>query len=392
MYNSIPEWLKVYPIFCTHKDKIPDAHVDDINTFKSFEDTIISLQPGEGLGVGLFGNLCGIDIDHAVNDDGTLSQTTQDIINYFDGAYIEYSLSGTGVHILFFCSQQRKYQKYYTKMGVKQLIQKGISDIEGLELYQGSIDNRYFTLTGNAISTEYINYTVSPKKLEAFLDKYFKKPLSSPTTPPPLTHNDAEDLAWWNWARLRKPERLFSLASKMPTGSGGTESEDDLAFMAEIAFHVNKNPRLMKDVFEASSYYKNKDDKHKRKWARKDYQDTTISKAQASGVTAKEFFKDSFYYDESLNAIVPIPDDERSDYMIAPKITTRTSQSGNTVAVINTRTFKFEAAMPQQKKNSNERTVKWVSVYEKGSDKPSSFLNRTDPAFELAAGIVLEKF
>ena len=80
--------------------------------------------------------------------------------------------------------------------------------------------------------------------------------------------------------------------------------------------------------------------------------------------------------------------------MLAPQITTRTSQKGETLAVINTKTFKFEAPMPKLKKNTttNERTVKWVSVYKKGSSEPSALLNRTDPAFELAAGIVLEKF
>ncbi len=390
MYNSIPEWLKVYPIFCTHKDKIPNAHVDDINTFKSFEDAISSLQPGEGLGVGLFGNLCGIDIDHALREDGTLSQTAQDIIDYFEGAYIEYSLSGTGVHILFFCSQQRKYQKYYTKMGVKQLIQKGISDIEGLELYQGTIDNRYLTLTGNAISTEYINYTVSPKKLEAFLDKYFKRPIPSPTSSIPLTHDDAEDLAWWKWARQIRPEPLFSLAQQTPTGSGGTESEDDLALMAQIAFWTNKNPNLMKQAFESSKYYSLKDSKHKRKWARLDYQESTIKRAQSQGSTAKEFFENSYMYDPDLDTIIQIKQ-ERSDDMIATKHTTRVSQKGDTIHVLETKRFKFEVSHPQNKKDSQEKYVQWVSVYEKGSDNPSSFLNRKDPAFELAAGIVLKE-
>lgn len=386
MYDKIPEWLRQpkTKIYCTHKDKVPNVKVNDLNNFVSFDDALNSLKEGEGLGIGLWGYLCGIDVDN--------TRDLAFITNLFPEAYIEYSLSYTGVHILFLCKEQYKDPStYYTKLSKKHTKDRGYP-CDGLEFYQGMYDHRFFTLTGNILQAPEKMEFVSGERVLDFLETYFKRPIPSPTSSTPLTHNDAEDLAWWNFARRRRPERLFSLASKMPTGSGGTESEDDLAFMAEIAFHVNKNPRLMKDVFEASSYYKNKDDKHKRKWARKDYQDTTISKAQASGITAKEFFKDSFYYDESLDSIVPVPDDERSDYMLAPKVTTRTSQSGNTVAVIDTRTFKFEAAMPQQKKNSTERTVKWVSVYEKGSDKPSSFLNRTDPAFELAAGIVLEKF
>lgn len=392
MYNNIPEWLTrpEYTIFCTHKNKVPNARVDDMSTFQSFQTTLSSLKDGEGLGIGLFGNLCGIDIDHAVREDGTLSQTAKDIINYFDGAYMEYSYSGTGVHILFFCAQQKKYQKYYVKMGEKQLQAKGITDIGGLELYQGRIDNRYLTLTGNIIPQSKINnYTVSPKQLTEFLDKYFKRPTLT-TTSTPVECNDEEDQAWWNWAKTRRPERLFQLALQMPTGSGGTESEDDLALCQELAFWCNKNSSLVRQAFESSYYYKHKDDKHKTKWARPAYSNTTIEKAISTGSTAKEFFKDSFQYDPNTKAIIPIKV-EGGDVMIAPKYSTRVSQKGETLHILETKRFKFEVSPTKQKKDSNERYVQWVSVYEKGSDKPTAFLDRKDPAFELAAGIVLEK-
>ena len=164
----LPEWLTKpeYNIFCTHKNKVPThgTHVDDMSTYYSYEKAKSLLQPGEGLGVGLFGNLCGIDIDHCV-EDNKISPTAQSILEYFDGAYAEYSYSGTGIHLLFFCKEQHKYQKYYIKMGEKQLKDKGITDIGGLELYQGRIDNRYLTLTGNVIPTQRKNnYTVSPKE------------------------------------------------------------------------------------------------------------------------------------------------------------------------------------------------------------------------------------
>ncbi len=392
MYNNIPEWLThpEYTIFCTHKNKIPNARVDDMSTFQSFQAAFLSLKDGEGLGIGLFGNLCGIDIDHAVQADGTLSPTAQDIINYFDGAYMEYSYSGTGVHILFFCAQQKKYQKYYVKMGEKQLQAKGITDIGGLELYQGRIDNRYLTLTGNIIpQSKTNNYTVSPDKLTAFLDKYFKRPTLTQSSTP-VVCNDEEDQAWWNWAKTRRPERLFQLASQIPTGSGGTESEDDLALCQELSFWCNKNQSLVRQAFESSYYYKHKDDKHKTKWARPAYSNTTIEKAISTGSTAKEFFKDSFQYDPNTKAIIPIKV-EGGDAMIAPKYSTRVSQKGDTIHILETKRFKFEVSPTKQKKDSQEKYVSWVSVYEKGSDKPTSFLDRKDPAFELAAGIVLDK-
>jgi hypothetical protein len=138
----------------------------------------------------------------------------------------------------------------------------------------------------------------------------------------------------------------------------------------------------------------NKDSDHKAKWfgvTHKTYATDTISKSIGfCKNTAKEFFKDSFQYDPTTKAIIPI-EVEGGDVMIAPKYSTRVSQKGDTIHILETKRFKFEVSNPQQKKDSNERYVKWVSVYEKGSDKPTDFLDRKDPAFELAAGIVLEK-
>ena len=396
MYNNIPEWLTAHPIFCTHRNKVPNACVDDKSTFLPFQTALHSIKLGEGLGVGLFGNLCGIDIDHALREDGTLSQTAQDIINYFDGAYMEYSYSGQGIHILFLCEDQHDYKKYYKKMNSQACAKNGFSDIGGLEFYQGKIDNRYLTLTGNIIpQTRINNYSVSSRRLIPFLDKYFKRPIiPSSSSSTLIVCNDEEDLAWWNFAKSRRPERLFQLASKTPAGSNSTESEDDLAFCQELAFWCNKNPNLIHKAFNASSYCQNKDESHQAKWhgiTHKTYASDTISKAiRFCDNTAKEYFKDSFEYNPETKAIIPIKI-EGGDVMIAPKYTTRISQKGDTIHVLETKRFKFEVSDPQQKKNSTERYVQWVSVYAKGSDKPTTFLDRKDPAFELAAGIILEK-
>lgn len=389
----IPEWLNKYPIFCNHKDKQPYAHTDDINTFKPLDVCLDNMKKDKslGLGIGLFGNLCAIDIDHCVDEAGVVSDTANKILEMFDGCYAEISYSGTGVHLLFFLKEQHKYQKYYTKMNAEHCKNAGFSDIGGLEFYQGSIDNRYFTLTGNIIPAVHNHgYTVSESKIKTFLDTYMKKPTVTSAPAVSFTSSDEEDIAYFNWARKNSPT-LKELASRIPAGSNSTESEDDLEFMKSLAFWCNKNKVLMRKAFESSSYYKNKDDKHKKKWARADYSNNTIEQAisQTTDVV-KTYYKD-LHYDEVSKTII---EEKGGDIMMAPKISTRTSQNNNEVVTIDTKTFKFEAAMPEVKKNTTcgERTVKWVSVYKKGSNEPSKFLDRQDPAFELAASIVLEKF
>ena len=73
--------------------------------------------------------------------------------------------------------------------------------------------------------------------------------------------------------------------------------------MSNIAFWSNKNPSVMRSIFEASRYYKAKDEKHKKKWARKDYSEGVIQKAMQTSNVAKVYFQDSFCYDSVSKTI-----------------------------------------------------------------------------------------
>ena len=380
--------------FCIHINKVPQSSSNDILSFMTYDEAkaLASRTPNAGLGIGLFGPLCGVDIDHCITN-GQISPEAQEIIDFFKGAYIEKSPSGTGVHILFACADQHKYSKYYTKLSKKHLEDKGISGMEGLEFYQGMVDNRYFTLTEDTISSSENNYTVTKDKIKSFLDKYFIIPTPVTTLPAaPTSSNTKEDLAWARFGLKEIKDEKFIAAYKQPaTGSGGTESEDDLALAKKAAFWTNNNPEAIRIVFESSPHYKTKDAKHLKKWARADYSNKYVIDNAVSTTSdiAKNYYT-SYHYDESEDRIVKGGDDT----MIAPKIGTRVSQKGETLATVETKTFKFESAMPQLKKGTTtgERTVQWISCYKKGSNDPSTFLERTDPAFEAVAGIVLEKF
>lgn len=306
-YYNIPERFRAPKsrVYCVHQDKVPiyGTLPNKLSTFYSFDEAISLIKEGQGLGIGMWGILCGIDIDHCINDDGFISPEAQEIIDYFD-SYAETSVSGHGVHILFLCKDQHKDKDaYYVKLGKKHMKEKNITGMEGLEFYQGLHDHRYLTLTGNKIHEMNHEY-VSGERVQAFLDKYFKKPIPPTPTLTSFSSSDDEDKAWIKWALLvRKPERLMKGWFRHPTGSGGTESEDDLEFMSNIAFWSNNNPSVMRTIFEASAYYKLKDDKHKKKWARQDYSEGVIAKAMQSTNVAKVYFQDSFCYDSNSKTI-----------------------------------------------------------------------------------------
>lgn len=306
-YLNIPERFRApkSKVYRVHKDKVPiyGTKPNELSTFYSFEDALALMKDDEGLGIGMWGILCGVDIDHCIDDDGVMSQEAEDIIEFFD-SYAETSVSGHGVHILFLCKDQHKDKDaYYVKLGKKHMKEKKISGMEGLEFYQGLHDHRYLTLTGNKIHDMNCEY-VSGEKVQAFLDKYFKKPAPAITSSVSFSSSDDEDKAWIKWAlQKKKPERLINYWFKTPTGSGGTESEDDLAFMSELAFWCNKNPAVMRAIFEASYYYKHKDAKHIKKWARVDYSEGVITKAMSNSNVAKVHYEDRYLYDD-VNKII----------------------------------------------------------------------------------------
>ena len=414
--NDLLANLRYGDSFCVHVDKVPMAKTNDIRTFTTFTEAKKLLAKAQqtykgknvGLGFGLFGPFCGIDIDHCVNEDGIISDTASRIMDMFDGAYMELSLSGTGVHIIFhtLTKYQKKYQKYFTKMSADACKAHGFPDIESLEFYQGTRDNRFFTLTGNCISPGKDNdHTFNGEKIEKFLETYMSKPQPvAPANPPvEVDSSDDEDRAWLNWAFLNKRGKLWDLYHKVAPGSGSTESEDDFNLCSELAFFTNKNSELIKSAFMKTDYkgellyYGTKDAAHIKKWTEKDfrYANMTIDKAiDSQQDVAKNFFKDSFYYDEESKTIKPKTFDEGGNDMRKLEVSTRVSQKGSQVVCLNTKSFKIETSMPQPKKDSTEETVQWVSIYKKGSNEPSVFLdrNKDQALFELASAITLKEF
>lgn len=285
-FENIPKQMKEEAYFCTHYKKTPTNNTkpNDKKTFYSYDEMMKIKKDYEGIGIGIFDSYCGIDIDHCIDDKGSLSEVAKDIIKTIK-SYTEKSLSGTGIHIIFKCENQEQINsmKYYTKMNENQLQKNGFKETGGLEIYQGNFDNRYLTLTGNVINKELA--TIDFDTIKKVIEKYMKKPesnyqsnLQKTTT---YQNNTSEDEKFLQIG-LQKDDKLIELWNSTPSGSGGNESETDQALMNKIAFWTNKNETLMKLYFEQSPYFQRKDDYHQKKWnTREDYQQSTISKAIA---------------------------------------------------------------------------------------------------------------
>lgn len=309
MYDNIPRQLKTQK-FCTHKNKVPNAHTDNPDTFTTFDDALnqIERDPSLGLGIGLFDNLCGIDLDGCINPDGTIHTQADIIIKFFPEAYVERSLSGTGIHLLFFCDEQVPHDNYYNKLNEVHMKNNNLT-FKGLEIYQGQLDNRYFTMSGDVIYYPTSFSIVESNRILTLFEAFCKKPVT-PVSTIPASNNFKEDAAWYKWARTRttdKAKELTELLHSFPPGKGSNESELDYKILSALSFWCNKNPKVIRKAFEASPYFNNKDTAHQTKWTRYNYYYArlTINKAiRYTQNTAKEFFKDSYYYDEEFDCII----------------------------------------------------------------------------------------
>ncbi|MBN2284896.1 MAG: recombinase zinc beta ribbon domain-containing protein [Tissierellales bacterium] len=109
--------------------------------FTDYATAIEVVSRYDGLRIGIFKGFSAIDIDHCINEDGTLSALSEDIVELFEGCYIEKSLSGKGLRILFKASGFKyNINKYY------------INNLNiGVEVYVYGATNKFVTVTGNVI-------------------------------------------------------------------------------------------------------------------------------------------------------------------------------------------------------------------------------------------------
>ena len=178
---NIPQSLRKDGKFCVwkyidrdgHKTKCPyDPHTgqfgasNDPKAFSSFSHAHLVLERYgyDGLGVGIFGDVCAIDIDGCITADGKLSEKAKDIISRMY-SYTELSPSGKGIHILFRAPHfAYDKSKYYIN-----------NQSDGIEAYISGATNKFVTITGKRLVGSPHDLQERSTQLSEVLETYMRR-------------------------------------------------------------------------------------------------------------------------------------------------------------------------------------------------------------------------
>lgn len=237
-------------------------------TFAPLPVALKSLERGKysGIGVGVFGTLGAIDIDHCISDTGELSELASDVMAVIQG-YTETSPSGKGLRILFNVPEKFRYDKarYFIN-----------NQRAGLEVYISGVTHKFVTVTGNTL-TPGVDLEERGEQLAVVLEKYMVRPrqaapIQQPKQPVPL-----DDAALIEKIKRSKTGGTFSALWSGDIRQYRSHSEADIALCNILAFWTNKDAGMMDRLFRQSGLYRA--DKWNRPTAGSTYGTITILNA-----------------------------------------------------------------------------------------------------------------
>ena len=263
--DNLPAALRETGLFCCWRyeqrdgkpTKVPynprtggRAQSTNPSTFAPLPMARESLERGgyDGIGVGIFGSLGAIDIDHCVSDAGELSEMAADIMQTMN-AYTEYSPSGKGLRVLFAVPEGFQYDKarYYIN-----------NQRAGLEVYIAGITGKYVTVTGDTL-TPGIDLEERGAQLAEILERYMVRQKPTPS-PQPLAGPAADlgDMDLIERAKRSKNGAVFSALWTGDTTGYKSASEADLALCNILAFWTGKDAGRMDRLFRQSGLMREK--------------------------------------------------------------------------------------------------------------------------------------
>lgn len=213
----------------------------------------------EGVGFVFDNGFIAIDLDDCFEPNGTLTPLAQDIIDHFDGAYIEYSPSGEGLHI--FIKGEKPNDR---------------TKAPGIEVYDGK---NFVTVTGEAIDSSGDECVNMQEALDWMFDKYLPeqniKGVDYAQIEPEHGQRTVEE---WLSLGLEKDPRLSELWESIDHDCD--ESSVDMSLLNKLAYWLNRDYDAIEDAFFNSPWFDSKDAPHKSKCIdRDDYLRWSITNA-----------------------------------------------------------------------------------------------------------------
>lgn len=240
-----------------------DKYKDTWATYDEAE-TAMHKCSASGIGFKVPKDIYFLDIDHREMSDPFL----QKFLDRHD-SYAEMSPSGNGIHILGTCDAAKLpivYDESRQRNVLSSEFYQKNSNI-GVELYIGSITNRFATYTGNVIND--LPLTDGTDAVLVTLDEDMRRTDKGGEDPA----EDDELMLFDIVAGLRKQknaEKFIKLYDRGDFSDYGSQSEADAALCALIAFRVGDDPEAIDQVFRKSGLYRDK-------WERDDYREATIA-------------------------------------------------------------------------------------------------------------------
>ena len=191
-----------------------------------------------------------IDIDHCVEEDGSLSETAFDIVRSFSHQFMELSQSGKGVHIIARGTIPRNFK----------------NSNNGVEMYA---DKRFCSMTGCVFEK------ADPTEEQSSIDYVFNKYKTAEREIKRIISQNRALQKDDNWIVEHASERgkFKVLFSGDWEGAGyNSQSEADLSLCMILAFWTDCDPDQMDRIFRASGLYR-------EKWDRDYYREMTIGTA-----------------------------------------------------------------------------------------------------------------
>jgi putative DNA primase/helicase len=236
------------------------AKTNDKTTWTSITNVLLKAKNFDGIGFVFTENddLVGIDLDKCVNN-GVIEAWALEIIKVFENCYVEFSVSGKGIHIIF-------------KGKIPDISDKRKGQIE---IYD---QGRYFCMTGNVYNG--MNQIIEFPNLSGWLKSigFIKENGNKPklqSSPPSLTNDQIIQLA-----RNAKNGAKFLALFNGNISEYSSASEADLAFVSLLSFYTQDKGQIVNIVQQTPLW----DDK----WERKDYQNRTVDKCLS---TVTEIYK-----------------------------------------------------------------------------------------------------